>query len=185
MTALQKEVRIIRNIKFCDIYVIDLIGRVVQGHTEHYQSDFEIDKEILWEAAGHQAGQDRSFIWLCRTAGTWLLSERDVFLKGTSADDIFDLYVEQASDPVLAFAINVKRTIADTIIGDIYVLDYQAHHRHIQSVALSAETVVLRYERMMRVDEMPGPYPDMGYGRRMSRHYLPHEQTGRFLRKIS
>lgn len=166
-------------IKFSDIDTIDFMGRVVQGHTRHYQSDFDIDKKILLEAAGQQDGQDQSFIWLCRTAGTWLLPERDVFLKGTNANDIFNFYVEQTSDPVLALAIKVKRAIADTVIGDIYVLDYQAHYRHIQSVGLSAETVMLQYERgerMMGVDAMPGSYPDMEYGELVSLRYLPHEQ---------
>ena len=166
-------------IKFSDIDTIDFMVRVVQGHTRHYQSDFDIDKKILLEAAGQQDGQDQSFIWLCRTAGTWLLPERDVFLKGTNANDIFNFYVEQTSDPVLALAIKVKRAIADTVIGDIYVLDYQAHYRHIQSVGLSAETVMLQYERgerMMGVDAMPGSYPDMEYGELVSLRYLPHEQ---------
>lgn len=165
--------------RFSDIDVIRFMGRIVQKHTRHHQSDFEIDKETLWRAVDYQAVQDRSFIWLCRTAGTWLLLERDVFLKGTSGNNIFNFYAEQASDPVLVFAVEVKRTVADSVIGDIYVLDYQAYHRHIQSVALPAETVVLRYERgerMMRVDAMPGSYPDMEYGRLISVRYLPHEQ---------
>ena len=166
-------------IRFSDIDMIRFMGRVVQIHTRHYQSDFDIDKKILLEAAGQQDGQDQSFIWLCRTAGTWLLPERDVFLKGTNANDIFNFYVEQTSDPVLALAIKVKRAIADTVIGDIYVLDYPAHYRHIQSVGLSAETVMLQYERgerMMGVDAMPGSYPDMEYGELVSLRYLPHEQ---------
>ena len=39
-------------IKFSDIDTIDFMGRVVQGHTRHYQSDFDIDKEMLRGAAG-------------------------------------------------------------------------------------------------------------------------------------
>ncbi len=78
-------------IRFSDIDTIRFMGRVVKIHTRHYQSDFDMDKEMLWGAAGQQ---DKSFIWLCRTAGTWLLYERDVFLKGTSANNIFNFYAE-------------------------------------------------------------------------------------------
>ena len=166
-------------IRFSDIDMIRFMGRVVQIHTRHYQSDFDIDKEMLWGAAGQQDEQDKSFIWLCRTAGTWLLYERDVFLKGTSANNIFNFYAEQTSAPVLAFAVKVKRAAADTVIGDICVLDYQSCHRHIQSVGLSAETVLLQYEhgeRMMGVDAMLGSYTDTEYGELVSLRYMPHEQ---------
>lgn len=161
------------------IYIGKHIPYMIRSRTRHYQSDFDIDKEMLWGAAGQQDEQDKSFIWLCRTAGTWLLYERDVFLKGTSANNIFNFYAEQASVPVLAFAVKVKRVAADTVIGDIYVLDYQSYHRHIQSVGLSAETVLLQYEhgkRMMGVDAMPGSYTDTEYGELVSLRYLPHEQ---------
>lgn len=165
--------------KFSDIDMIHFMGRVVQKHTRHYQSDFEIDKKMLREAAGHQDKQDNVFLWLCRTAGTWLLSERNVFLKDTSENNIFNYYAEQSSGSVLAFAVKVKKAVGDAVIGDIYVLDYPAHDRHIQSVGLSAETVILRYERgerIMKADAVPGACPDMEYGKLMSIRYLPHKQ---------
>ena len=123
--------------KFSDIDMIPFMGRVVQKHTRHYQSDFEIDKKMLRESAGRQDKQDNVFLWLCRTAGTWLLSERNVFLKDTSENNIFNYYAEQSSGSVLAFAVKVKKAVGDAVIGDIYVLDYPAHYRHIQSVGLS------------------------------------------------
>ena len=165
--------------KFSDIDMIHFMGRVVQEHTRHYQSDFEIDKKMLRESAGRQDKQDNVFLWLCRTAGTWLLSERNVLLKDTSENNIFNYYAEQSSGSVLAFAVKVKKAVGDAVIGDIYVLDYPAHYRHIQSVGLSAETVILRYERgerIMKADAVPGACPDMEYGKLMSIRYLPHKQ---------
>ena len=165
--------------KFSDIDMIPFMGRVVQKHTRHYQSDFEIDKKMLRESAGRQDKQDNVFLWLCRTAGTWLLSERNVFLKDTSENNIFNYYAEQSSGSVLAFAVKVKKAVGDAVIGDIYVLDYPAHYRHIQSAGLSAETVILRYERgerIVKADAVPGACPDMEYGKLMSIRYLPHKQ---------
>lgn len=165
--------------KFSDIDMKHFMGRVVQEHTRHYQSDFEIDKKMLWEAAGCQDKQEKVFLWLCRTAGTWLLSEGNVFLKDTSENNIFNYYVEQSSDHVLAFAVKIKKAVGDAVIGDIYVLDYPAYYRHIQSVGLSAETVILQYEqeeRIVKADAVPGACPDMEYGKLMSIRYLPHKQ---------
>lgn len=57
--------------KFCNVDILSFMGDVVQKHTKHYQSDFEIDKEILREAAdrnsairpiyGYAGQQERGF----------------------------------------------------------------------------------------------------------------------------
>ncbi|MDE7310033.1 MAG: hypothetical protein K2N87_00120 [Eubacterium sp.] len=41
-------------IKISNVDILEFMGRVVRKHTKHYQSDFEIDKEVLTEAAGKQ-----------------------------------------------------------------------------------------------------------------------------------
>ena len=69
--------RIKNRTKFSNVDILSFMGNVVQKHTKHYQSDFEIDREMLTEAADRQEQQDKTFIWLCRTAGTWLLLERN------------------------------------------------------------------------------------------------------------
>lgn len=46
-------------------------------------------------------------------------------------------------------------------------------------MGLSAETVILRYERgerIVKADAVPGACPDMEYGKLMSIRYLPHKQ---------
>ena len=75
--------RIKSKTKFSNVDILDFMKKVVEKHTRYYQSDFEIDKEILWRAAVRQEQQDKTFIWLCRTHGTWCLLEKNVFLKDT------------------------------------------------------------------------------------------------------
>ena len=60
-----------KNIKFSNINILEFMNQVVKKHTRHYQSDFEIDREILQEAAQRRERQDMTFVWLCRTCGTW------------------------------------------------------------------------------------------------------------------
>lgn len=95
--------------------------------------------------------QDRAFIWKCRTLGTWLLPERDVLLKGTSADKIFKSYMGQTDDPILLLAIKVIGIKGGRIIGDVYPLDYPAYYDHVCAVAVRAETAILQYERGVRI----------------------------------
>mgnify|MGYP006922429098 CR=1 FL=1 len=52
----------------------------MQTHTQHFQSDFDIDRETLKQAAKSPNPEDKKQLWLCRPAGTWCLRERDTFL---------------------------------------------------------------------------------------------------------
>lgn len=167
------------NLRFSNVDILGFMDRVVKKHTKYYQSDFEIDKEILHRAAYCPKQQDKIFIWLCRTAGTWCLHERNVFLKGTREHNTFNFYAEQSSEPVLAFVIEVTGTTADSVMGNVYVLDYAAHHSHVLSVSLNAETAILNYEHGCRIQtayETISSCPDPEYGSLQSVQYQPHSQ---------
>lgn len=171
--------RIKSNTKFSNVDILVFMGDVVQKHTKHYQSDFEIDKEILHRAAEKQEQQDKTFIWLCRTAGTWCLQERNVFLKDTREFNTFTFYAEQTSDSVLAFVIEVINAAVDSVRGNVYLLDYKSYYSHVRSVSLNVETVVMQYEhgcRTQSADDRISGYPDMEYGRLQSIRYQPHSQ---------
>ena len=171
--------RIKSRTKFSNVDILSFMGDVVQKHTKHYQSDFEIDKEILHRAAEKQEQQDKTFIWLCRTAGTWLLLERNTFMKGTREFNTFSFYAEQTSDLILAYVIEVTGGAQDLVMGNVYVLDYPEHYKHIQAVSLKAETVVMQYEHGCRTqsgDDKISGYPDMEYGKLLSVQYQPHSQ---------
>ena len=171
--------RIKSRTKFSNVDILSFMGDVVQKHTKHYQSDFEIDKEILHRAAEKQEQQDKTFIWLCRTAGTWLLLERNTFMKGTREFNTFSFYAEQTSDLILAYVIEVTGGAQDSVMGNVYVLDYPEHYKHIQAASLNAETVVMQYEhgcRTQSADERISGCPDMEYGKLLSVQYQPHLQ---------
>lgn len=171
--------RIKSNVKFSGVDILSFMGNVVQKHTKHYQSDFQIDKEILHRAADRQEQQDKTFIWLCRTAGTWLLLERNTFLKDTREFNTFSFYAEQTNDTILAYVIEVIGGAQDSVMGNVYVLDYPEHYKHIQTVSLKTETVVMQYEhgyRTQSADDRISGYPDMEYGRLQSIQYHPHSK---------
>ena len=171
--------RIKSRTKFSNVDILSFMGDVVQKHTRHYQSDFEIDREILTEAADREEQQDKTFVWLCRTAGTWLLLERNTLLKDTREFNTFSFYAEQTSDPILAFVVEVTGGAQGSVMGNIYALDYMAHYKHIQTASLKSETVVMQYEngcRTKSADDRISGYPDMEYGKLLSVQYHPHSQ---------
>ena len=171
--------RIKSKVKFSNVDILVFMGDVVQKHTKHYQSDFEIDKEMLHRAAGSQEQQDKVFVWLCRTHGTWCLLERNVFLKDTRENNTFNFYMEQTSEPILAFLVEISDGTQDSVVGNAYALDYADYYKHVRSVSLKAETVVMEYEHGCRTQSADGRisgYPDMEYGRLQSIQYQPHSQ---------
>ena len=70
--------------RFEDVDVIASLEAVMKQNTAFYQSDFEIDKEILQEAAQRPAIEDRRLLWFSRPSGTCCFRERDVFLDRKS-----------------------------------------------------------------------------------------------------
>lgn len=155
------------NEKFTNVDILQFMGEVVKKHTTHYQSDFEIDKEMLIKAAYKQEQQNRTFIWLCRTHGTWCLHERDVFLKYTREYNTFIFYMEQTREPVLAFVIEVTGACNDTIYGNLYAIDYDVLYKRVHEMALDIAYVVMEYEygiRIKNADAHIDAYPDKEYG---------------------
>lgn len=166
-------------VKFSNVDILEFMERVVEKHTKFYKSDFQIDKEILRRVTDRQEQQDKTFIWLCRTAGTWLLLERNTLLKDTREFHTFSFYAEQTSDPILAFVVEVTGGAQGSVIGSIYALDFMAYYKHIQTASLKSETVVMQYEhgcRTQSADDRISGYPDMEYGRLQAVQFQPHSE---------
>lgn len=164
------------NMKFEYIDVIDMMGRIVKTHTEHYASDFEIDRKILWSASTKEERQDRTFVWLCRKAGTWLLRERDIYIRDTRENATFCYYLEQKTDAVLAFIVEVTGYTAHTVIGHLYTVDYSEHYCRVMEKVLPVQSIVLSYEggsRTLEAGVSFNAYPDCEYGKFVKFEYQP------------
>ncbi len=137
----------IYNIKFTNIDLLAATSNVVEAHTQFYKSDFDIDKKALTNATITPIQQDKTFIWLCRTMGTWCLRERDVFLTDTSEHNTLCFYQEQSHEPILAYAVEVKYQTMGSVIGNLYSLNYDDFYSHVASVSLRSTSVLMHYER--------------------------------------
>ncbi len=70
VTGLGKELTHGRLSKFEDVDVFASLNAVMKQNTGFYQSDFDIDKEIIAKAAASPNREDKTLLWFCRPSGT-------------------------------------------------------------------------------------------------------------------
>ena len=137
--------------KFEDVDVFASLSAILKQNTGFYQSDFDIDKSIITQAAASPHKEDKTLLWLCRPMGTHCFRERDVFLKDTAPHNTWRFYREQTSDRILAYAIELSGTEHGKIKGNLYELDYPQHFREVVEKSLPADNYTLLYEHGERV----------------------------------
>ena len=93
--------------KFENVDILACLDAVMKQNTGFYQSDFEIDKKIIHEAAASPDREDRTLLWLSRPSGTHCFRERDVFLKDTRPYTTWKFHGEQTRDRILAYAVEL------------------------------------------------------------------------------
>lgn len=157
--------------KFENVDILASLDAIMRQNTAFYQSDFEIDKEIIQRAAASPAAEDKRLLWLSRPSGTYCFRERDVFLKDTRQHNTWRFYGEQTRDHILAYAVTITGTEDGKIKGNLYELDYPQHFKHVAEQALPADTVTLHYEHGSRTQ--PATQRFDGY---------PDPQLGEFVR---
>ena len=153
--------------RFENVDVLAALEQLMQQNTAFYRSDFEIDKESIRRAAASDKAEDKTLLWMSRPSGTYCFRERDVFLKDTAPHNTWRFYMEQTSDRVLAYAIELTGKERGKIKGNLYELDYAKHYERVKEKELPADTVKLIYERGER--EIPAgrffngnPDPQLG-----------------------
>ena len=132
--------------KFENVDILACLDAVMKQNTGFYQSDFEIDKEIIHKAAASPDREDRTLLWLSRPSGTHCFRERDVFLKDTRPYNTWKFHGEQTRDRILAYAVELTGIENGKIKGDLYELDYPQHYERVKAKALPADTNALIYE---------------------------------------
>lgn len=131
--------------------LLNTMEAIMKHNTKYYQSDFEIDKKILKEAAESPVKTDKTLLWLSRTHGTHCFKERDVFLKNSRAYHTWLYYADQAHEHVLAYVVEITGGSDGKLAGSLYHLDYETHCRHVIETAIPADHVKIIYEHDSRI----------------------------------
>lgn len=132
--------------KFENVDIIASLNAVMKQNTGFFQSDFDIDKEIIQKAAASPNRDDKTLLWLSRPSGTHCFRERDVFLKDTAPHNTWRFHKEQTRDRILAYAVELTGIENGKIKGNLYELDYSQHYERVKEKELPADTNALIYE---------------------------------------
>ncbi len=154
--------------KFEDVDVLASLEAILKQNTGFYQSDFDIDKQIIAEKAASPSKEDKTLLWLSRPSGTYCFRERDIFISDTAPHNTWRYYKEQSRDPILAYAVELTGTEGGKIKGNLYELDYEKHYERVKDNTLAAGTVTLVYEHGTReqpADRRFDGYPDPQLGK--------------------
>ena len=162
--------------KFDDVDVFASLSAILKQNTGFYQSDFDIDKSIITQAAASPQKEDKTLLWLCRPMGTHCFRERDVFLKDTAPHNTWRFYMEQTSDRILAYAIELTGTEHGKVKGNLYELDYARHYERVKDKELAADTLRLIYEHGTRDIPAGQSQQDTFHGGAFQRIYAACEQ---------
>lgn len=145
-------------------------------HVKHYHSDFKHDITALKEAAVKKERTERIFVWLCRPCGTWLLREKDVFIRGTRENNTFCYYAEQPKEDIRCCVVEVHSLEGDTVRGNLYVFDYPEYYQHVKAAAVPAGSIIADYEKGGRILPAEAHFkagPDYELGNLVSYRFTP------------
>lgn len=148
--------------KYEHVDVIKALEAVMKSHTVHYQSDFEIDKEVLQAAAKSTSPEDKRLVWMSRPSGTYCFPEQNIFLKDTRGFNTWRFYEEQTRDPIKAFAVKLTGIEDGKLMGNLYELDYREHSLHVKDAAIPAEFCEVTFKDGSAVKV---PFEDYAHGR--------------------
>lgn len=115
--------------------ILHTLQAVLLENTTSYQSDFEFDVTTLLEAANKPKKEDRTFYWLSRPCGTWCLKEKEVFLKGSGAYNIWTHY-DAEHESFRAFCVVVEEKDGNRLMGEAIPFDYGESVPRIKRAAL-------------------------------------------------
>lgn len=140
--------------KFMEIDLLENLEKIMKQNTKSYQSDFEIDREILINAAknaGAAALRDRTYLWMSRACGTWCVKEKNVFLEPAYEHQVWEYYAGETSQKILAYAVEVMGIEDKKVVGNLYPLDYRKHAGFVKAASIPADWIRLVYEKGERI----------------------------------
>ena len=132
--------------KYLDVDVVAFLEEKMKANTEHYQTDFEYDRQMFERFVKSDRKEDKVLLWLSRRHGTQCMREYEAFLRGTEAYTTWQYYAGQESEGCVAFAVELKGVQDGVIRGNVFELDYEKHAELVKKEAQPAYEVVKTFE---------------------------------------
>ena len=124
--------------------LMEALGQIVAENTRYFQSDFDMDLRRLTWAAMEPKREDRCFYWMSRPLGTWCVREREVFLRGTDAHQIWTYYQNEAAG-IRACRVEVTGVEDGRLLGNVQPFSYRRQLQRLQQAALPTAAVEVTF----------------------------------------
>lgn len=95
---------------------------------------------------------------MSRPSGTWCVLEREAFIRGSSAHNIWTYYADEP-EGIVAYRVNVIEEKDGIVVGTVHPLNYREQVRRVLTHATPATLVTLRYESGLTVTVPFADYP--------------------------
>lgn len=164
------------------IELIPFLEKILDRTTQHYKSDFQYDISRLQSAALESDPERRTFYWMARPSGTWLVTERDAFLRGSDGHSIWTHYAG-APEGIKAYRIAVTGGNQDLPLGTVCKLNYAEQVKRVEANALPAVRIELFFQSGQVREIAPERYTQERewlfneYGMLQYLRYCPESET--------
>lgn len=161
--------------------LMETLGQIVAENTRYFQSDFDMDLRRLTWAAMEPKREDRCFYWMSRPLGTWCVREREVFLRGTDAHQIWTYYQNEAAG-IRACRVEVTGVEDGRLLGNVQPFSYRRQLQRLQQAALPTAAVEVTfssgYACLVQCGEVKRSLPVLQnrHGEVARLRYLPQEE---------
>lgn len=130
------------------IEIIPFLAGIVKENAPTHQTNLIFDEKRLQAAMLETNRENRVFLWMCRSCGTWCVLEREVFLKASDAFMIWthpDCVAE--ADRIKAYRIAVAPGGTDSVVlGTVQPINYAEHIERVKRFAVPIHQVTVTFK---------------------------------------
>lgn len=126
------------------VELLPFLEHVMERTTTCYKEDFQDDMVRLRGAVGETASANRTFYWMARPCGTYIVYERNVFLRGTNGHVIWTHYADMSNE-IRAYRLVVTGGSYDTPMGTVHKINYPEQVKRVMASAIPAVKVEISF----------------------------------------
>lgn len=127
------------------IELIPFMQKVVLRTTKTYREDLKDDILRLRNAAQDPFAENRIFYWMARPCGTWLVTERNAFLRDSNGFKIWTHYADDFNG-IQAYRFVVTNGSGDNPMGTVRKLNYPEQVKRVEKGALPVVRVEITFQ---------------------------------------
>ncbi len=165
-----------------NVDILTFLKQILDKATLHYKSDFQYDISRLQNAVFESNTERRIFYWMARPSGTWLVTERDAFLRESDGHKIWTHYADKPQG-IIAYRVVVTGGSRDTPVGTIRKLNYAEQVKRVETNALHAVRLEVTFASGQVREITPEKYKDerewlfQEYGMPQYLRYCPENEA--------